>query len=135
MMKAIVFVSFFMIFQVFALGAGLSQAAASPIAVDISPTPYVTISKAQVVQEGTGVKVTGTVTRFSKVHLPGHVDLVLLAEDGALLEKRRISVPGLHSNRMGRMDLRFVTEMDISLPAGSRALLRYHAPGAPQSDC
>jgi hypothetical protein len=103
--------------------------------VDISPTPYVTISKAQVVQEGTGVKVSGTVTRFSKVHLPGHVDLILLAEDGAMLEKRRISVPGLHSNRKGRMDIRFVTEIDIFLPAGSRAVLRYHAPGARQSDC
>ena len=134
-MKPMVPIPFFMLSLTFSLGAGLSYAATSPIIVDISPTPYVSVSKAHVLQEETGVKVFGAVTRFSKVHVPGHVDLLLFAEDGALLEKRRISVPALHSNRKGRMDIPFVTEIDISLPAGSRAVLHYHASGARQGDC
>jgi len=57
MMKPMVLVSLFTLFQTFALGAGLAHAAVSPIAVDISATPYVTVFKAQVVQEETGVKI------------------------------------------------------------------------------
>jgi len=142
-MKSMVLVSLFMLFQAFEIGASLSQAATSPISVEISSPPYVTVSKAPYVtvskahaeQEDKRLKISGTVTRSGKVNLPGHVDLLLLAADGTVLEKRRISVPGLHSNRKGRMDIRFVTTVDITPPAGSRAVLRYHAPGAPQRDC
>jgi hypothetical protein len=135
MMKSMVLFSLFILFQAFSLESGVSYAVASPVSVEISATPYVTVSKAHVVQEDNRFKIIGTVTRVGKVHLPGHVDLVLLAEDGTLLEKRRISVPGLNSNRRGRMDIRFVAAFDLSPPAGARAVLRYHTPGAPQKVC
>jgi hypothetical protein len=134
-MKSMVIVSLALLFQAFALGAGASHAVASPISVEISSTPYVTISKAHAVQEDNRIKISGTLTRPGEVHLPGHVDLLLLAADGTLLEKRRIPVPGLHSNRKGRMEIRFGAALDLSVPAGSRAVLRYHAPGDPRENC
>lgn len=134
-MKFMSAMSLFLLLQAFVLGTGVSHAETSSIPVEIQPTSYVTVAEARAMQEGTLLKVSGTLTRPGEVHLPGHVDLVVFTEDGAMLEKRRISVPGLNSNRRGRIDLRFVASFDLSLPAGSRAVLRYHVPGAPQEDC
>lgn len=134
-MKSMVIISFALLFQAFALGAGVTPAAASSISVEIDSTSYVTVSEARAVQADNRLKISGIITRLGEVHLPGHVDLLLLAADGSLLEKRRISVPGLQSNRKGRMGIRFGTALDLSVPAGSRAILRYHAPGELRKNC
>lgn len=137
-MKIRRFVSLALFIQVLVLAAvtsSLAQNTPSGISIDIQPTSYVTVSRAAAVQEGGRLKISGVLTRPGEVHLPGHVDLLILDKEGALLEKKRIRVPGLSSNRKGFMDIRFGTVLELTPPAGARAVIRYHAPGDPRGLC
>lgn len=113
----------------------LVHADASSIRVDIEPTSYVTVSKALAVQEENRIKISGVLTRPSIVHLTGHIDLVVFAPDGSVVDKKRIRVTGLRSKLKRRMDIPFGAVLDAGIPAGSQVILRYHSPGDPQGRC
>lgn len=137
-MKRKLIVSLVLLFQALTLNAGVPDLAYADhpfIPVEIESTPYVTVSNASAVQTGNRFKVSGNVTRRGKVPLPGHVDLIVLAEDGAVLEKKKFFIPGLDSKRKGRMDIRFDTALDFDLPVNSRVIQRYHSPGDSQKRC
>ena len=137
-MKRMLLVSLVLLFQALILNAAVPDLAYADhpfIPVEIESTPYVTVSNASAVQAGNHFKISGNVTRRGKVPFPGHVDLVVLAEDGAVLEKKKIPIPGLNSKRKGRMDIRFDTVLDFDLPVNAHVILRYHSPGDSQKRC
>jgi hypothetical protein len=88
----------------------------------------VDITRARVYREGESLVVVGKLQRPHIVRLPGHVDIVICAPDGALLGQEAVKVPGLSSRRKGVAKLPFSARFSLIPPAGTKVVLRYHAP-------
>ena len=103
--------------------------------VEIAPTPVATVSRADVRASGDQFLLSGEVRRYYRIHLPGHVDVDVIAPDGTVVEQKQITVPGLSSARRGRMDGSFLSKLESVPPKGSVVRFRYHAPGSEDSAC
>jgi hypothetical protein len=116
-------------------GATGTVKAASKLAVEIAPTSGATVSRADIRVSDGQLLLYGAVRRYHRVHLPGHVDVNVIAPDGAVVEQKQIKVPGLNSARKGRMDVPFLARLDSVPPEGSVIRFWYHAPGGENSAC
>lgn len=101
--------------------------------VETETTSVASILRADLSQKGDGLLVTGTLRRTHEVKLPGHIDIVICGPNG-LIQKQSVSVPGLSSKRKGALNLPFSAQFNFFPPAGSRIILRYHAPGSAPLD-
>ena len=97
------------------------------IPVEIRSTTPVTVLIALAVRKDDQVLVSGTLRRPATVPLPGHLDVLFLDPDGSPFHEHRIEVAGLGSKRGGVHEISFSATVNLDLPAGSRAVLSYHA--------
>jgi len=97
------------------------------IEVEKIPTSIVSVSRADVYQKGGNLIVSGTLRRTHEVKAPGHLDILICGPDG-LIAKQSVTVPGLSSKRRGALNLPCRANFGLVPPAGTRILLRYHAP-------
>lgn len=103
--------------------------------VEIAPTSVATVFRADIRASDDQLLLSGAVRRYYRIHLPGHVDVNVIAPDGTVIEQKQIRVPGLSSARKGRMDVPFLAKLDSVPPEGSVIRFRYHAPAGENSEC
>jgi len=89
-------------------------------------TTGASVSHAEAYTRGTNLVVAGKVSRWHKVSVPGHVDVVIYDAHGALLGVSKKSLPGIMSRRKGRLDFAFSASFDFIPPAGAFIQVQYH---------
>jgi len=85
----------------------------------------VTITRAEIIVQGSELVVAGTLRRPHQVHFPGFLRLVIRSPERELLWEEKHRIPGLLSHRNGMLEVPFRIKLERLPPKGVVVSLCY----------